>query len=83
MGAPIAKNFVPLTELPPPRIPKMHFHGGRRHLEDDCKDKPSGNDVVENGKIVITGDYYDDRVAKTVATVIFPDHIDRKFRFKD
>ncbi|XP_045497413.1 uncharacterized protein LOC123695567 [Colias croceus] len=75
VGAQIAKSFVPLTELPPPRI---HHGSGRRHLEDECSKAPQWKEVNEGGKVDILGDYYDDRVAKTVATVIIPDHIDYK-----
>ncbi|KAG6464981.1 uncharacterized protein LOC115453475 [Manduca sexta] len=75
VGANVGKTFVPLTEIPPPDNP--HIHSGRRHLED-CVPKPEGRDVYEGAKIDIFAEYYDDKVAKTVATVVIPDHIDRK-----
>lgn len=75
------KNFLPLTEIPPPHQP-VHFHqDGRRHMEDDCLKKPEGKEVWEGGKVHIAQDYYDDAGMRTVATIIFPDHIDRKFCF--
>ncbi|KAF9407413.1 hypothetical protein HW555_003007, partial [Spodoptera exigua] len=94
VGAHVGKSFVPLTEIPPPHVPHpnrphpdAHKDGhkdghtdksGRRHLEDDCIKKPAGKDVIEGPKVDIFPDYYDDKIAKTVATVIFPDHIDHK-----
>ncbi|VVC99180.1 uncharacterized protein LOC126969330 [Leptidea sinapis] len=74
VGGIVSKNFVPLTEIPPPK--KVHVHSGRRHLEDDCSPAPSWHDAHEGGKVDIMGDYYDDGMAKTVATVVIPDHID-------
>ncbi|KAJ0177009.1 hypothetical protein K1T71_007018 [Dendrolimus kikuchii] len=77
VGGSIAKNFIPLTELPAPRTP--HYHkDGRRHFEEECSQRPSGKNVYEGAKVDLFGEYYDDGVAKTVATVIIPDHIDRK-----
>ncbi|CAK1546973.1 unnamed protein product [Leptosia nina] len=75
VGGTISKSFVPLTELPPPRV---HHASGRRHLEDECTKAPTWKEVHEGGKVEIIGDYYEDKVAKTVATVIIPDHIDYK-----
>lgn len=78
VGAPMHKNFLPLTEIPPPHQP-VHIHqDGRRHLEDDCMKKPEGKEVWEGGKVHIGQDYYDEGGMRTVATIIFPDHIDRK-----
>lgn len=74
------KNFLPLTEIPPPHQP-VHFHDGRRHMEDDCIKKPDAIEVWEGGKIHIAEEYYDEGGMRTVATIIFPDHIDRKFCF--
>ncbi|XP_045771408.1 uncharacterized protein LOC123871582 [Maniola jurtina] len=76
VGRSLGSRFVPLTEVPPPHIP--HSRSGRRHLEDECSQKPHYREVYEGGKVDIIGDYYDERVAKTVATVIIPDHIDYK-----
>ncbi|KAI8435645.1 hypothetical protein MSG28_003910 [Choristoneura fumiferana] len=76
VGKNVQRNFVPLTEIPPPKKPHVHVDG-RRHFED-CSPKPHGADVVEGGTVDIWGEYYDEKVAKTVATVIIPDHIDRK-----
>ncbi|XP_072931654.1 uncharacterized protein [Epargyreus clarus] len=76
VGGVVASNFVPLTEIPPPHAP--HQHSGRRHLEDDCSQKPPNKEMYEGGEVNIFGEDYDDRVAKTVATVIIPDHIDFK-----
>ncbi|KAM3964337.1 uncharacterized protein ACR2FA_001307 [Aphomia sociella] len=73
VGGSVAKSFVPLTELPPPHAP----HAGRRHMED-CTQKPEGRVVYEGAKVEIFGDYYEDRIGKTVAKVIIPDHIDHK-----
>ncbi|XP_049869374.1 uncharacterized protein LOC126369125 [Pectinophora gossypiella] len=78
VGAAVAKNFIPLTELPPPRLPSVHFHDGRRHLDNDCGKPAPNREVVEGGNVEIFGDYYEEKFAKTVATIIFPDHIDRK-----
>ncbi|XP_047517951.1 uncharacterized protein LOC125058004 [Pieris napi] len=75
VGGMISKSFVPLTELPPPKI---HHRSGRRHLADECTEAPKWKEVHEGGKVDIFGDYYDDKVAKTMATVIIPDHIDYK-----
>ncbi|KAL0892765.1 hypothetical protein ABMA27_014471 [Loxostege sticticalis] len=75
VGGNVAKTFVPLTEIPPPHLPHVN---GRRHFED-CSQKPPAKDVFGGAKVDIFGEYYDDRWAKTVATIIFPDHIDRKF----
>nr|AMS36863.1 hypothetical protein [Heliconius erato] len=75
VGANIAKKFIPLTEIP---LPLEHKKSGRRHLESDCTKRPPPREVYEGNNIDIVGDYYDDRVAKTVATVIIPDHIDTK-----
>ncbi|XP_026753137.3 uncharacterized protein LOC113513345 [Galleria mellonella] len=72
VGARVAKNFVPLTEIPPPKKP----HPGRRHMEE-CNERPSYKEM-HGAKVDILGDYYGERLAKTVATVIIPDHIDRK-----
>ncbi|XP_028174554.1 uncharacterized protein LOC114363122 [Ostrinia furnacalis] len=74
VGGNLAKAFVPLTEIPPPHLP---LASGRRHFED-CSQKPPAKEVYGGAKVDIFGEYYDDMVAKTVATVIFPDHIDRK-----
>lgn len=76
VGKSVQRNFMPLTEIPPPKKPHVHIDG-RRHFED-CSPKPHGVDVVEGGTVDIFGEYYDEKVAKTVATVIIPDHIDRK-----
>ncbi|RVE47258.1 hypothetical protein evm_008126 [Chilo suppressalis] len=77
VGGNVAQTFVPLTEIPPPHLPHDQVHSGRRHL-DDCSQKPNPREVEGGGKVAIFGEYYDDGVAKTVATVIIPDHIDRK-----
>ncbi|CAG9786360.1 unnamed protein product [Diatraea saccharalis] len=77
VGSIVAKNFLPLTEIPPPHLPHEHYHSGRRHL-DDCSEKPRNREVYSGGRVAIFGEYYDDLVAKTVATVVIPDHIDRK-----
>ncbi|XP_059059210.1 uncharacterized protein LOC131852547 [Achroia grisella] len=73
VGASVAKSFVPLTEIPPPHAP----HSGRRHMED-CSQKHEYREAHEGANVDIFGEYYDERVAKTVATVIIPNHIDRK-----
>ena len=78
VGAAVAKNFIPLTELPPPRLPAVHFHDGRRHLEDNCGRPIPNKEVYEGGNVEIFGDYYEERIPKTVATIIFPDHIDHR-----
>ncbi|KAJ8727924.1 hypothetical protein PYW08_016309 [Mythimna loreyi] len=84
VGAQVAKSFVPLTEIPPPKGGMHTPHGppdqisGRRHLQDDCKEKPKGRDVVDGPRVDIFQEYYDDKQAKTLATIIFPDHIDHK-----
>lgn len=80
VGANLAKAFVPLTEIPPPNLPHVHtdVKSGRRHMED-CNEKPTPKEVVSGARVDIFGEYYDDFVAKTVATVIFPDHIDREY----
>ncbi|XP_026333008.1 uncharacterized protein LOC113240022 [Hyposmocoma kahamanoa] len=78
VGAPMHKNFLPLTEIPPPHQP-LHYHpNGRRHLDDDCTKQPEGKQVWEGGKIHLAQEYYDDAGMRTVATIIFPDHIDHK-----
>ncbi|XP_028027878.1 uncharacterized protein LOC114241292 [Bombyx mandarina] len=77
VGPDFAKVFVPLTEIPPPLRPHTHSPSGRRHFED-CGDKPKAKEVDEGAKVEFFGEYYDDHVSKTVATVIIPDHIDRK-----
>ncbi|CAH2235176.1 jg16165 [Pararge aegeria aegeria] len=76
VGGNLGNRFVPLTEVPPPRVP--HYRSGRRHLEDECSQRPPPREVFEGSKVDIQGDYYDERVRKTVATVIIPDHIDFK-----
>ncbi|XP_050345789.1 uncharacterized protein LOC126770454 [Nymphalis io] len=76
VGAVVNKKFVPLTEFPPPHVP--HSHSGRRHFEDECSKRPPAQEVYDGNKVNIIGDYYDDKVARTVATVIIPDHIDYK-----
>ncbi|XP_026725329.1 uncharacterized protein LOC113492179 [Trichoplusia ni] len=80
VGAHVGKSFVPLTEIPPPHIPHIHVSPSpsRRHLSDDCTKKPPPREVHEGPRVEIFGDYYDDKIMKTVATVIFPDHIDHK-----
>ncbi|CAG5051808.1 unnamed protein product [Parnassius apollo] len=75
VGSDIKSRFVPLTEFPPPYL---HGKSGRRHLEDICNKKPEGIEVHDGPRVEIFGDYYDDGGAKTVATVIIPDHIDHK-----
>lgn len=77
VGGMMANKFVPLTELPPPQAPHRH-PDGRRHLDPDCSQKPDPKIVYQGAKVDIFGDYYDEKVAKTVATVIIPDHIDRE-----
>ncbi|XP_035432539.1 uncharacterized protein LOC118264206 [Spodoptera frugiperda] len=85
VGAHVGKSFVPLTEIPPPHVPHSD-HGpeghpdgsGRRHLNDNCNPKKQGEDTIDGPRVDIFPEYYDDKVAKTVATVIFPDHIDHK-----
>lgn len=85
VGAQVAKSFVALTEIPPPKGGMHTPHGppdqisGRRHLQDDCNKKPDPKEIFEGPGVDIFAEYYDDKVAKTLATVIFPDHIDRKF----
>ncbi|CAG9584597.1 unnamed protein product [Danaus chrysippus] len=76
VGGLVGKKFMPLTEIPPPNV--KHSLSGRRHLEEECSKKPPSRDVHEGNQVDIIGDYYDDKVAKTVATVIIPDHIDYK-----
>ncbi|XP_023952821.2 uncharacterized protein LOC112056602 [Bicyclus anynana] len=75
VGPHLSSRFVPLTEVPPPRVP---HRSGRRHFEDECSQRAPPREVYEGHKVDIHGDYYDERVAKTVATVIIPDHIDYK-----
>ncbi|CAH2037957.1 unnamed protein product, partial [Iphiclides podalirius] len=75
VGKTVEKSFVPLTEIPLPRIKAPH---GRRHMEDECTKKPGWMEVHDGPRIDIVGDYYDEDAAKTVATVIIPDHIDSK-----
>ncbi|KAJ2939209.1 hypothetical protein O0L34_g8523 [Tuta absoluta] len=79
VGGLIAQSFVPLTELPPPNRPEVHYHSGRRHFDPDCGKREPGKEVYEGAHVEIWGDYYEERFAKTVATVIFPDHIDHRF----
>lgn len=50
---------------------------------EDCSEKYHGEEEVETGNVVLVGEDYYDSVAKTVATVIFPDHIDRKYMYDD
>ncbi|CAH2106696.1 unnamed protein product [Euphydryas editha] len=76
VGGVVGKKFVPLTEIPPPQVP--HSKSGRRHFEDECSKRPPAREVYDGNQVDIVGDYYDERVAKTVATVIIPDHIDFK-----
>ncbi|PZC86229.1 hypothetical protein B5X24_HaOG211390 [Helicoverpa armigera] len=82
VGGHVDKNFMPLTEIPPPKL--LHPpHGtgvqsGRRHMEEECTKKPKGVEVNDGAKVGIYAEYYDDNVAKTMATIIFPDHIDRR-----
>ncbi|XP_061713519.1 uncharacterized protein LOC133522264 [Cydia pomonella] len=76
VGPPAVRKFVPLTEIPPPMGPHVH-PDGRRHLED-CTPTPWSHNVVDEATVQIIGDYYDDNSEKTVATVIIPDHIDKK-----
>ncbi|XP_075973558.1 uncharacterized protein LOC142974873 [Anticarsia gemmatalis] len=73
VGENVGSRFMPLTELPALNVPAA---SGRRHLPEDCTQKIPGQEVIEGGNVDIIGDYYDDHIAKTVATVIFPDHID-------
>ncbi|XP_045535781.1 uncharacterized protein LOC106718199 [Papilio machaon] len=75
VGNEVKQNFVPLTEIPPPSVHRGH---GRRHLEQDCTKKPEWQEVHGGPKIEIIGDYYEEDHAKTVATVVIPDHIDYK-----
>ncbi|XP_068632042.1 uncharacterized protein [Battus philenor] len=75
VGSYVKKSFIPLTEIPPPRIRMPH---GRRHMEDECTQKPQWKEVNDGPRVDIVGDYYDDGQAKTVATVRIPDHIDYK-----
>ncbi|CAK1595826.1 unnamed protein product [Parnassius mnemosyne] len=75
VGSNIQRSFVPLTEIPPPHI---HGASGRRHMENECTKKPTGKEVHDGPRVELFGDYYDDGGAKTVATVIIPDHIDHK-----
>lgn len=77
VGGLLGQKFVPLTEIPPPHSPHHHADG-RRHLDPDCALKPDPKIVYEGGRVDIFGDYYDEKIAKTVATVIIPDHIDCK-----
>ncbi|KAL4709955.1 hypothetical protein ACJJTC_003918 [Scirpophaga incertulas] len=77
VGSNAVKTFLPLTEIPTPDFPHVHEHSGRRHFEK-CDQKPKPKEVMSGGRVDIFGDYYDDGVAKTVATVIIPDHIDRE-----
>ncbi|XP_053607850.1 uncharacterized protein LOC128673786 [Plodia interpunctella] len=80
VGDNLKKSFIPLTEIPPPTIPTFR-PPARRHLDvdpDDCTPKSPKEVVYEGAHVGIFGDYYDDAVAKTVATIIFPDHIDHK-----
>ncbi|CAD0199165.1 unnamed protein product [Chrysodeixis includens] len=81
VGAHVGKSFVPLTEIPPPHMPVIHpshSPSGRRHLDEDCSKKTPNREVKDGPRVEIFGDYYDDKIMKTVATVIFPDHIDHK-----
>ncbi|XP_063361676.1 uncharacterized protein LOC134650672 [Cydia amplana] len=76
VGPLAVKKFVPLTEIPPPKGAHVH-PDGRRHLED-CTPTPWSHNVVDEVTVNIIGDYYDDQNEMTVATVIIPDHIDKK-----
>ncbi|XP_060802900.1 uncharacterized protein LOC132902329 [Amyelois transitella] len=82
VGSNLRRSFVPLTEIPTPPPPVTQVtESARRHLDidpDDCSKSPVKEVVYEGAKVGIFGDYYDDAVAKTVATVVIPDHIDRK-----
>lgn len=75
VGRIVEKSFIPLTEVPPPRIRPPQV---RRHMEDECTKKPGWREVHDGPRVDIIGDYYDEDTAKTVATVIIPDHIDGK-----
>lgn len=75
VGRIVEKSFIPLTEVPPPRIRPPQV---RRHMEDECTKKPGWREVHDGPRVDIIGDYYDEDIAKTVATVIIPDHIDGK-----
>lgn len=76
VGNEVKQSFVPLTEIPPPSVHRGH---GRRHMEQDCTKQPEWQEVHGGPRIEIIGDYYEEDHAKTVATVVIPDHIDCKF----
>ncbi|CAB3223705.1 unnamed protein product [Arctia plantaginis] len=78
VGDNVANRFVPLTEIPPPHISNKGIASGRRHLPDECTQKPPPRDVFKGPQVDIIPEYYDDKVAKKVDTVVIPDHIDHK-----